>query len=146
MSAFSDICRNIDRRLHSLGFTAPLVRHLLRTQILLTCAALLAGAALFWFSLWPLAFGAGAAIATYSLWHIARFAQGCVYQQFSAALGIRLFLGFTARLVLISGVLFGLIVWLRAPIPPLLLGLGSTVAGIALWGFSRSSRKTVKEA
>ena len=61
-------------------------------------------------------------------------------------MAIRLFLGFTARLVLIGIVLCGLMVWLRAPVAPLLAGLTSTVASIALWGLSRFSRKTVKEA
>ena len=61
-------------------------------------------------------------------------------------MAIRLFLGLNARLVLIAIVLFALIVWMRAPVTPLLIGLSSTVAGIVVWGISRLSRKTVKEA
>lgn len=139
----SDLRRLIERRLYGLGFTAPIVRHMLCTQIILAGTGLIIGAALAWYSLGPLAFGVGAAIATYSLWSIARFAQSCIYYQFSAALGIRLFLGFTVRIVFVGIVLYGLIVLLRAPIVPLVLGLSSTVAGIALWGLARFSRKTV---
>jgi hypothetical protein len=142
----AEIFRRLERRLHAAGFTAPLVRRLLGTQVLLSAAGLGSGAALAWYSLWPLAFGIGAGIATYSLWQIARFSQGCISRNFSAALGVRLFMGFTFRLVLIGVVLFGLIVLLRAPVVPLLLGLGSTVASIALWGLARFPRKTVKEA
>lgn len=141
-----ELRRNIERYLYNRGFAAPLVRQLLATQIILTGTVLAVGLPLALVTLWPLAFAVGAAIATYSFWHIARFAQGCLYQNFSAALGIRLFLGFAARLVVIGIVLFGLIVWLGAPVAPLLLGLGSTIVSIAVWGLMRSFRKTVKEA
>lgn len=142
----ADLRRNLDRRLYAMGFSAPLVRHLLGTQILLSVAGLALGALVFWLTLWPLLFGVGALVTTYSLWNIARFAQANIQQQFSPALAVRLFLGFTARLALISIVLFVLVVLLRAPVAPLLIGLTSTVASISLWGISRFSRKPVKEA
>ncbi len=136
----------IERRLYSRGFTSPVVRHLLGTQIMLAGTALVFGCIFVWLTLWPLAFGVGAAIAAFSLWHIARFAQANIQQRYSAALTIRLLAGFSARLVLISLILFVLIVWLKAPLAPLLIGLGSTVAGIVVWGISRLSGNTVKEA
>jgi hypothetical protein len=136
----------IERRLYNMGFALPFARHLLCTQIIISGLALAAGVILLWYSLWPLAFGAGAAITTFSLWQISRSAQAFVHRQFSAALGLRLFIGFSARLFLIGIVLFALIVWLKVPLVPLLLGLTSTVASILLWGISRVSRKTVKEA
>lgn len=114
--------------------------------MLVTASGLLVGLLCLWFSLWPLAFGLGALLMTYSLWHIIRFAQVSVQQQFTVALGLRLGLGFSARLLLIGTVLFALIVLLKVPVVPLVLGLTSTVAGIVLWGISRSSRKPVKEA
>lgn len=141
-----DILRNLDKRLYKMGFAVPTVRRFLGTQLLITAAGLLAGVLIFWLTLWPLLFGIGAAITTYSLWHISRFAQVAIQLQFSAALAVRLFLGFTLRLALISIVLFVLVVLLRAPVVPLLLGLTSTVISISLWGISRFSRKTVKEA
>jgi hypothetical protein len=146
MSLFANLRHKVERRLYARGFASSTVRHLLTTQILLTGASLAVGILAAPFTLWPLAFGVGAAIAGFSLWHISRFAQANIQRQFSAALAIRLFAGFNARLVLIALVLFALIVWLRAPVAPLLLGLSSTVAGIVVWGIARLSRKTVKEA
>jgi hypothetical protein len=146
MSLLADLLLRLERRLYARGFAAPLVRRILATQIMLTGAALVIGLLTVWLNLWALAFAAGAAVATYSLWHIARFVQGCIYRNFSAALGISLFLGFSLRLVVVAIVLFGLIVWLKAPVAPLVVGLGSTVLNITLWGLTRSFRKTVKEA
>jgi hypothetical protein len=82
---------------------------------------------------------------TFSLWQISRSAQAFVQMQYSALLALRLFFGLNVRLFLIGIVLFVLIVQLKAPLAPLLLGLTSTVASILLWGISRLSRKTVKE-
>lgn len=136
----------IERRLYSVGFTLPVVRRMVSTQLLVTAAGLAIGLLFLWLTAWPLTFGAGAAIATYSLWHVAKVAQGMVHLEFSIALAMRLFLGFSLRMLLIGLVLFALIVWLGAPVAPLLVGLTSAVISIALWGISRFSRKTVKEA
>jgi len=145
-AVFAGIRQAVEHRLYGYGFTLAFARHLLCTQLFITGTALLAGVAVAWFSLWPLAFGAGAALTTFSLWQICRSAQAFVHLQFSASLGIRLFAGFTARLLLIGIVLFALLIWLKVPVVPLLFGLTSTVASILLWGISRLSRKTVKEA
>ena len=145
IAALAHIRHAVERRLYSIGFALPVVRYLLGIQIIVSGFTLAAGIALFWYSRWPLAFGAGAAIMTFSLWQISRSAQALVQAQFSALLGLRLFFGFSARLLLISIVLFVLIAWLEVPVVPLLLGLTSTVVGILLWGISRLSRNTVKE-
>ena len=145
-AVFAQIRHTVERRLYDMGFALPFVRYLLSIQILISGFALAAGIALLWYSRWPLAFGAGAAIITFSLWHISRSAQTLVQPQFSASHGLRLFCGFSVRLLLIGIALFMLIVWLKAPLVPLLLGLTSTVASILLWGISRLSRNTVKEA
>ena len=136
----------VERRLYNRGFSSPQVRSLLATQMLVTAAAAIPGVTLCWLTLWPLSFAVGAAIAGFSFWNIARFAQAAIHTPYSTALALRLFIGFSARLILISVVLFALIVWLRAPLAPLLIGLGSAMAGIVVWGLSRLSRKTVKEA
>ena len=136
----------IETRLYRRGFSSAVVRRLLATQILISVCGLLLGAALCWLTLWPLLFGIGASLACFSLWHLARFAQANIGIAYSPAMAIRLFLGLNARLVLIAIVLFALIVWMRAPVTPLLIGLSSTVAGIVVWGISRLSRKTIKEA
>lgn len=145
MTGFLTLLRGIESRLFARGFTAPLIRRLLAAQILCTGALLAAGLALAPVNMWPLGLAVGSGLATCSLWQIARFVQGGMYQEFSAALGIRLFLGFTARLVLSGCIVAILIVRFGVPVAPLLLGLGSTVFGITLWALSRSFRKPVKE-
>lgn len=142
----ADIRQSLDVRLYRLGFVSSAVRHLLTTQIIITAVGLACGMACLWFTLWPLTFAAGAAIATFSLWQISRFAQVAILQQFSASLAIRSGLGFILRLGLIAVVLFVLVIQLKAPVAPLVIGLTSTVAGMFLWGLARLSRKTVKEA
>lgn len=140
------LLRRSEQWLFARGFTAPLVRHLLRTQVFLAGGSLTAGLLLAPLTLWPLMFGCGAAIALYNFWYIARFAQANIRQRFSSLMAMRLVGGFSFRLLATGCVLFTLIVWLRAPVVPLLAGLTSLVAGIALWGFSRLPRKPVKEA
>jgi len=146
IAVFAHIRHAVERRLYGMGFVLPFVRYLLSIQIIISGCALAVGIALFWYTRWPLAFGAGATIMTFSLWHISRSAQAFIQLQFSASLRLQLFLGFSVRLFLIGIMLFVLIAWLKVPLVPLLLGLTSTVASILLWGISRFSRKTVKEA
>ncbi len=142
----ASIRRKIERFLYGRGFSSPVVRGLLCAQICLTALTLCAGAALLPLTPWVLCFGAGAAVALYNFWHIARSAQANIVREFSMALGLKSFAGFFARLTLTAFVLFALIVWLRAPVAPLVAGLTSTVAIIAVWGISRLARKPVKEA
>ena len=146
IAVFAHIRHAVERRLYGMGFVFPLVRYLLSIQIIISGFALAAGIALLWYSGWLMAFGAGAAITTFSLWQISRSAQAFVQLQYSASLRLRQFFGFSVRLLLIGIVLFVLIVWFKTPLVPLLLGLTSTVVSILLWGVSRLSRKTVKEA
>lgn len=146
MALYGSLRQRVEKFLYQRGFSSPIVRHLLTTQIIIIGIAAVVALALFWLTLWPFSFAAGAAIAGFSLWHISRFAQSAIQMQYSPALAVGLFVGFSARLVLIGVVVFALVVWLRAPLAPLLIGLGSTVAGIIVWGLSRQSRKTVKEA
>lgn len=146
MALVASIFQKLESLLYKRGFDSPAVRQLLAIQSLVVLCGLFLGVTLAWLTLWPLAFGIGAAIAGFSLWHIARFAQANIRSQYSPALAARLFLGLNARLTLIAIVLFALIVWLKAPVAPLLIGLSSTVAVIVVWGISRLSRKAVKEA
>jgi len=145
-AVLTHIRRTVERRLYAMGFSLPFARYLLCIQIIISGFALAAGIVLLWYSLWPLTFGIGAAIVTFSLWQITRSAQAFVHLQYSASLALRLYISFSARLLLIGIVLFVLIAWLKVPLAPLLLGLTSTVASILLWGISKNSRKIAKEA
>jgi hypothetical protein len=106
---------------------------------------LLAGALSAAFTLIPIAFAAGTALSTFSLWHIVRFAEKFTSARFSAIMGVRLFFGFTLRLVFIGAVLFLLMAPLKFPPVPILIGLGSTVVGITLKGATIIFGKTIKE-
>ncbi|MDR3175802.1 MAG: hypothetical protein LBU06_04645 [Desulfovibrio sp.] len=137
--------RALERHLESAGFSLRAVRHVLCTQLIFSAVALLAGAAASVFSLAPIAFGAGSALSTFSLWHVARFGERCVNMRFSAGLGMGLFFGFFLRLLLIGAVLVLLLGLLKLPALPILAGLTSTVAGIAVWGATRLFGKTTTE-
>ncbi|MDR1491012.1 MAG: hypothetical protein LBS65_11175 [Desulfovibrio sp.] len=135
----------LERHLESAGFSLRAVRHILCTQIIFSVFALLAGAGASVFTPVPIAFGAGAALSTFSLWHVARLGERCANMRFSAGLGLGLFFGFSLRLLLIGAVLVLLLGPLKLPALPILAGLTSTVAGIAVWGATRLFGKTTTE-
>ncbi|MDR1360472.1 MAG: hypothetical protein LBJ82_05755, partial [Deltaproteobacteria bacterium] len=146
MNLCADFCRRLERWLYGLGFTAALPRRLLAFQLLLGGAGLLFGLPLAGYSLWPLAFGLGALIMAGCLWQTIRFAHLAQQQSYSTRMGARFFARFLVRFFCIGLILYPCIVILRAPLAPLLLGLASTSAAIALWGIARLVFKTAKEA
>ena len=142
----SSIRRALDKRLYARGFVSPVVRGMLIFQIGASVAGLALGPAFAWFTVWPLLFGVGAVLATCNFWHMASFAQAHVAREFTPAMGAMLFFSTMARLCLTGIILFLLIVRLEQPVIPLLAGLSSPVVGIILWGCSRLSSKSAKEA
>jgi hypothetical protein len=136
----------IDRRLALAGFVSPALRGILSALILAAGAACSAGAVLSAWSPMPLAFGAGAAISVFNFLHSSRFIQARMTARFTAALHLRIFFAFCARLVLTGVALYLLLVPCGLPAVPLLLGLGSTVAGIVAWSLLKMSGKSFKEA
>jgi hypothetical protein len=141
-----DLLQNLERRLYGLGFTSPLPRRLLALQMLLGGAGLLSGLFLARYSLWPLAFGLGALIMACCLWQTIRFVHSAQSQRYSPRMRARFFLHFLARFFCIALALYPCVALFRIPPAPLLLGLGSLSAAIALWGIARAVRKTPKEA
>ena len=136
----------IEAFLYKKGFASAIIRHLLCTQILIICLALISGVALLPFTTWALAFALGAIICTANFWFLARFAEANVRHQFSRALAIKSFLGFTLRLVVTAVVLFVLIVKLQIALIPLIAGLSSVVAGIVVWCIAKTLPTPAKEA
>ncbi|MDR0828309.1 MAG: hypothetical protein LBN33_10655 [Desulfovibrio sp.] len=131
--------------MESLGFVAQITRSILCAQIIFSSAALLIGATLTTFTLIPIAFAAGAALSTFSLWHIARFAEKFTNTRFSVIMGLKLFFGFTLRLIFIGAVLFLLMAPLKFPPVPILIGLGTTIIAITFKGAAIILGKTIKE-
>lgn len=113
---------------------------------MLALAALIAGTAAAWLTLWPLAFGVGAALAATNLWWIARGAQWSVTQRFSPALALVYFGAFLLRFAGTGFVVYAVLVWFDFPLVPLLAGLFSLIAGLSVMGFSRVAGNSCKEA
>jgi hypothetical protein len=143
---YAGLRSRIERSPAVSGIVAPVLRDILCAQVFTALAACLIGAALLPVSAAPLAFGAGAAVSAFNFRHTARFVQTHLSEPFSAALHCRLFFGFCTRLALTGAALYLLLVPCGLPAVPLLLGLGSTVAGIVLRGLSKLSGKSFKEA
>lgn len=138
------IPERIDRALLRRGFSQLEVRRLVRAQIVLSGALVLACLVAAGLSAWGLAFAAGAVLATVNFYSLARFVQHLVNQPRGAVMA--LLLRFYGRLILTGAALYGLIVWLNAPAWALLAGLSTVVVTAVYWGASRLHGHNVKEA
>lgn len=136
----------IDKTLYKDGFTKPELRTLLRAQVLLVSAAALVSLALCWLSTWPLVFTAGAAIVTLNFYWMAKFVRQVTSFTYDKSLLVGLLVRFYGRLALTGILLFVLILWLRVPVLPLLMGLSAVVATIVIWGMAQSVEQKAKEA
>jgi hypothetical protein len=136
----------VERRLALSGFVSPALRGILSALVITAGAACAVGAVLFAWNPAPAAFGAGAAISVFNFLYSARFVQTHICGHFTVALHLRLFFSFCSRLILTGVVLYLLLVPCGLPAVPLLMGLGSTVAGIVVWGLLKMSGKSFKEA
>ncbi|MGL4209153.1 MAG: ATP synthase subunit I [Candidatus Adiutrix sp.] len=135
--------QKIEQWLFAKGFNIPLVRHILAVQIMLCLVSLGLGVLLVPITVWGISFGLGASIAMYHFWFLVRFIQKKFSNKYTAQTLLLLFLGFNVRLIATAFLLFGLIVWLKMPLAPLLAGLSSLVACIIVWGFSKLMRKPI---
>ena len=141
-----NLIHNLDKQLFKDGFTKPELRGLLKVQIILVlCAACLA-LCLSWISVWPLAFAAGASIVTLNFYWMAGFVRQITRFTYDRMLLAGLLVRFYGRLVLTGILLFVLILWLKVPVIPLLMGLSTVVATIVIWGATRMVEQKAKEA
>ncbi len=131
----------IERRLYQRGFNSPEVRKLLVDQILLTGCSVGVGLVLCWYSVWPLLFGIGAGLACCNLWGMAGFVQRHLRRDFTPAVALKQFGFFFARLAGTAAVLALLVIVLRAPVAPVLVGLSSVVAGITIRGIYSKAKE-----
>ena len=136
----------IDKTLYKDGFTKPELRILLRVQLLLVLAASLVSLAVCWFTPWPLIFTAGAAIVTLNFYWMAKFVRQVTGFTYERMLLAGLLVRFYGRLALTGILLFVLILWLRVPVIPLLMGLSTVVATIVIWGAAQMVEQKAKEA
>ncbi len=131
----------METALHKRGFVSAEIRRLLGVQILIAGAGLAVGLIAWPLTLWPLYFGIGATLSVGNFWHLARFGQAHIRREFSAALGIKLYIGFLAKLLITGLTLFVLIGLLDAPVVPPLVGLLTSVLVVLIWSVARIFRK-----
>lgn len=140
------LARKIDGVLWQRGFHAVEVRSILRNQLLVTAFSLLVGLALGKVNDWMFWFGVGAVLVTFNFYAVAKFVQQVVFRPYSSATMYGLLFRFYGRLGLTGLILFGLIVWLQAPVSALVAGLSTVVTAIVVWGLTKLAGQNVKEA
>ena len=130
----------LDAWLWRHGIGHPVIRPLVRNQILLAGLSLLAGVLLLPRTDWMLWFGVGATVMALTFWSLARFFLRRGLGEYSSALLWLVLLRWLARLALLTALLYlGLVVY-RAPAGAI---LGGVTAGAvtALCSFALASRR-----
>ncbi len=123
--------------LYRRGFTNPDVRFLLAVQIIAVAILILSGAALFWHVQWLLWIGLGAALAVANFYFLGKRLQTFFSEGFSRSKIIGMLLNFYFRLFVTAIFLFVFIVWLKAPISALLIGLSLSAGSAIIFGMTK---------
>ncbi len=135
----------IEKRLRNRGIASSDMRRILSGQTLFAFAGLAAGLALLPFSVWPLAFGLGAALATLNLWQLARSVVRAMGQTYAPAVLVAHLCAFLGRFALTGAALYLLLVQLHLPVVPLLAGLSTVAAALAVRGAAGIAGNSFKE-
>lgn len=129
----------LDAWLWRRGIGHPVIRPLLRNEILLS-ALLLAGGALLWSKTdWVFWFGVGTSIMTLTFWSLSRFFLCRDLSQYSSTLLWGVLLRWLARLAGLTVLLYVVLIECRAPVIAILGGLTAATA-VALGSFALASR------
>ena len=139
--------RSLRTMMHSLdawlwrrGVRHPVIRPLVRNEVLLTALSLLCGGIVFSITPWFLWFGVGLGIMALTFWSLARFFLRTGLGEYSAAFLRVVLLRWGGRLLLFAGLLYlALAVW-QAPVTAILGGL-TAGAVTALLTFAVVSRE-----
>ena len=127
----------VETLLYRRGFTNPDVRFLIAVQIICTTLLILLGAALFWHVQWLLWIGLGAALAVSNFYFLGKRLQTFFPGGFSRGKIIGMLLNFYFRLFITAIFLFVFIVWLKAPISALLIGLSLSAGSAIIFGLTK---------
>ena len=138
------LLQKTETALHRRGFVSADIRRLLALQILIAGTGLIFGLAALPFTSWVFSFAVGAVLSVGNFWHLARFGQAHIRREFSAAMGIKLYIGFLFRLLITGLTLFILLGPLGAPPAPPLAGLATSIVVTIVWGVARTFRKPVE--
>ena len=130
----------LDAWLWRRGIGHPIIRPLVRNEILLAGFSLLAGVLLLGLTDWLFWFGTGAAVMALTFWSLARFFLRRGLGEYNSALLWLVLLRWLARLALLAGLLWLALVEYRAPAGAI---LGGVTAGAitALGSFALATRK-----
>lgn len=136
----------IEAWLYKHGISNPNARTLIAIQTMAAAGLVLLGAALCWYSLWVLWVGLGAVITVVNFYFIAQKLQGFYVHGLQNGNIMKMVLNFYLRLFVTAVFLFVFIVWLKAPISALLIGLSLSVATSIIFGLTRLHMLKSKEA
>lgn len=131
---------NLDAWLWRRGITHPVIRPVLRVQLLLVACALPLGGLLYIFSPWFVWFGVGLSVMALIFWSWARFfLRGSIGPFSTAFLGAVLF-RWGGRMLVLAGALYVVLVICKAPPSALLSGL-AVGAAVGWLSFALAARE-----
>ncbi|MBE6441058.1 MAG: hypothetical protein E7022_01835 [Desulfovibrio desulfuricans] len=134
-----DMMHGLDAWLWRRGIDHPVIRAVLRNEILLAAAFLLAGGLLYAVTAWFFWFGAGAAIMAWTFWGLARFFLRNSLGEYSSAFLRVVILRWLGRFLVIGALLYLALAVCRAPVFAVAGGL--TAAGLcALVSYALAAR------
>lgn len=134
---------SLDAWLWRRGIGHPVIRPLVRNELLLTALFLLGGGAAFSATPWFFWFGVGLGIMTLTFWSLARFFLRAGLGEYSTAFLRVVLLRWSGRLLLLAGLLYWALIVCKAPVTAILGGLtaGAATALITFAVASRNARR-----
>lgn len=128
-SFWHKICEPLDGFLWHRDISHPIIRPLLRNQILAAGGCILGGAACYAAFPWIFWFGMGLLCTTWIVWSWARFFLRVNLGEYSAAFLRAILWRFTGRLLVMAFLLYVALAWFAAPAPAILAGM---ICGVCL--------------
>ena len=141
------LIHQLDALLWQRGFHNPVVRLVMRNELLFSVSLLILGICLLPLTSWLLWFSAGALLIAWNFYGLARFIQG-ISLTYSQSLLIRMLVRSNLRLVFSAVFLYGIFVWFEASVWAVVAGITGAVTLLAVtalvWITGQSNRQ--KEA
>lgn len=139
MRALKTIMHGLDAWLWRRGIGHPVIRPLVRNEMLLTGFFLLGGGLAFTLTPWFFWFGVGLGIMTLTFWGLARFFLRAGLGEYSAAFLRVVLFHWGGRVLFLAALLYVALIVCKAPVSAILSGLTASAA-TALLTFARVSR------
>lgn len=139
MRALKTIMHGLDAWLWRRGIGHPVIRPLVRNEMLLTGFFLLGGGLAFTLTPWFFWFGVGLGIMTLTFWGLARFFLRAGLGEYSAAFLRVVLFHWGGRVLFLAALLYVALIVCKAPVSAILSGLTASAA-TALLTFALVSR------